>query len=135
MVNEVFKLSDMAKARNGPVTVHGRGTPGLRFGTGGDPPWVLRLRGDPVQIEARGDPPEIESRGDPPEINCARNGPNLEWLVFSRIGFRIGPHRKGMPGWERASPAPSRGGVKEDINEDSGWRIENSAEIEFKNIQ
>jgi hypothetical protein len=98
----------MAKARNGPITGNGRGDPSLRFGTGGDPPWVLRMRGDPAKVEARGDPPEIETRGDPPEINCARNGPCLEWLVLSSIGSRNGTYGRGMPGCERASPAPSK---------------------------
>jgi hypothetical protein len=96
----------MAKSRNGPITGPGRGDPSLRFGTGGDPPWVLRLRGDPAKVEARGHPPEIESRGDLPEINCARNGPLLEWLVFSRICSRNGRVGEVCPEVNRASPSP-----------------------------
>ena len=117
----------MAKSRNGPITGHGRGDPSLRFGTGGDPPWVLRLRGDPAKVEERGDPPEIESRGDLPEINCARNGPFLEWLVFSSICSRNGQYGRGMPGSKQSLPLLSTGGVREYIIEDSGWKIEKSA--------
>jgi len=99
----------MEKSRNGPITGHGRGDPSLRFGTGGDSPWVSGFRGDPAKVEARGDPPEIVSRGDPPQIICARNGPFLEWLVFCSIGSRNGPYGKGMAVMERASHLPAAG--------------------------
>jgi hypothetical protein len=100
----IYRISNMVKSRNGPITGHGRGDPSLRFGTGGDPPWVFEFRGNPAKVEARGEPPEIESRGDFPETIYARNGPFLEWLVFSSICSRNGQYGRGMPGWEKASP-------------------------------
>lgn len=104
----IYRISNMAKSRNGPITGHGRGDPSLRFGTGGDPPGVFEFRGNPAKVEARGEPPEIESRGDFPETIYARNGPFLEWLVFCSIGSRNGLCGRGMPELEQKNGASLR---------------------------